>query len=79
MVLLQCQAVNLRSPGVDSLDFSDSRIRAVIAINPMTSLIFGPESMAQIEVPVLMMTASGDTVAPALPEQVIPFTWLTSP
>lgn len=79
VVLLQCQAENLRSPEVDSLNFTDSRIRAVIAINPMTSLIFGPESMAQIEVPVMMMAASGDTVAPALPEQVNPFTWLTTP
>ncbi|MGD1900473.1 MAG: alpha/beta hydrolase [Phormidesmis sp.] len=79
VVLLQCQAVNLAPLGVDSLNFSDPRIRAVVAINPMTSLIFGPESMAEVAVPVLMMAASSDTVAPALPEQVIPFTWLTTP
>ena len=79
VVLLQCQAANLRSPDVNSIDVTDPRIRAVIAINPMTSLIFGPESLSQIEVPVMLMAASGDTVAPALPEQVLPFTWLTTP
>lgn len=77
-VLLQCQAAVLPFP-VDSLDFYDPRIRAVIAINPVTSLIFAEESLAQIDVPVLMMAGSGDTVAPALSEQVRPFTWLTTP
>jgi len=75
-VLLQCQAAGLPFP-VDSLDFYDPRIRAVVAINPVTSLIFGKESLAQVNVPVLMIAGSGDTVAPALPEQVRPFTWLT--
>ncbi|MEL6939528.1 MAG: alpha/beta hydrolase [Cyanobacteria bacterium J06598_1] len=79
VVLLQCQAINLAPPNINELDFSDPRIKAVIAINPMTSLIFGPESMGDIEVPVMMMAGSSDTVAPALPEQVIPFTWLTTP
>ena len=75
-VLLQCQAAELPLP-VDSLDFYDPRIRAVVAINPITSLIFGEESLSQIDIPTLMMAGSGDTVAPALPEQVRPFTWLT--
>jgi len=79
VVLLQCQAVNLAAPDVDALDVSDSRIRAVVAINPLTSLIFGPDSLGQIEVPVMMIASSGDTVAPALPEQIRPFTWLTTP
>ncbi len=79
VVLLQCQAVNLASPDIDTLNFSDPRVRAVVAINPLTSLIFGPESIGQIDIPVLMVASSGDTVAPALPEQVRPFTWLTTP
>lgn len=77
-VLLQCQAAELPFP-VDSLNYYDPRIRAVVAINPVTSLIFGEESLSQIEVPILMMAGSGDTIAPALPEQVRPFTWLTTP
>ncbi len=77
-VLLQCQAANLPFP-VNSLSFRDPRIRAVVAINPITSLIFGQQSLSQVDVPVMMMAGSGDTVAPALPEQVRPFTWLTTP
>ena len=37
----------------------------------------GADSLAQIDVPTLMMAGSADTIAPALPEQVVPFTWLT--
>jgi len=80
-VLLQCQAANLGAPeglSAAELNFTDARIKAVIAINPMTKEIFGPESMAQIEVPVLMVAGSSDTVAPALLEQIVPFTWLRS-
>ena len=57
---------------------SDERIRAVVALNPVTSAIFGPESMAQIDVPLLMLTSSADTIAPALTEQIRPFSWLTN-
>ena len=76
-VLLQCQALNVAPVEGASISFRDPRIRAVIAINPMDSAILGADSMAQVEVPVLMMASSADTIAPALPEQVIPFTWLT--
>ena len=76
-VLLQCQALNIAPPDVSSTNFRDPRIQAVIAINPIDSVILGQSSLAQIEVPVLMMASSADTIAPALPEQVFPFTWLT--
>ena len=76
-VLLQCQALNVAPVEGASISFRDPRIRAVIAINPMDSAILGADSMAQVEVPVLMMASSADTIAPALPEQIIPFTWLT--
>ncbi len=75
-LLLQCQATALVSPERTSIDFYDPRIRAVVAINPITNAIFGPESLAKVNVPVLMIAGSADTVAPALPEQIIPFTWL---
>lgn len=85
-ILLQCQAVallpeegsNYVLEGQSSIDFSDPRVQAVVAINPIASTILGPESMAQIEVPVLMMTGSADTVAPSLPEQIQPFVWLNA-
>ncbi|MEL6854117.1 MAG: alpha/beta fold hydrolase [Cyanobacteria bacterium J06607_13] len=76
-LLLQCQAVELDPAERLTPSFEDPRIKAVVAINPITSRIFGQESIAQIEVPVLIMSGSRDTVAPALPEQVRPFTWLT--
>ncbi|MEL6777226.1 MAG: alpha/beta hydrolase [Cyanobacteria bacterium J06597_16] len=90
-LLLQCQAVALSPanepqgdaaeietmpPASESIVFTDPRIKAAIAINPIASTILGPKSLAQIEVPVLMMTGSADTVAPALPEQILPYTWL---
>lgn len=78
-LLLQCQALAVGAPDQSSIDFRDPRVKAVVAINPITNAIFGEDSLAQIDVPILMMTGSADTVAPALPEQIRPFTWLTGP
>ncbi len=78
-ILLQCQAVTLGGPDQTSLDFKDPRIKAVFAINPVANAIFGPDSISQINVPTFIMAGSADTVAPALPEQILPFTWLTTP
>ena len=78
-ILLQCQAVALGGPDQTSLDFKDPRIKAVFAINPVADAIFGPDSISQIDVPTFIVAGSADTVAPALPEQIIPFTWLTTP
>jgi predicted dienelactone hydrolase len=70
---LQCQALRLPA---DRYQLADSRIKAAIAINPITSGVFGPESLAQIKVPVMMMAGGRDIVAPALPEQIQPFAQL---
>lgn len=75
-LLLQCQLTRL--PKHD-YDFYDPRIKAVFAINPLTSTIFGKAGMESIEIPTLLLTASDDTVTPALTEQIQPFTWLESP
>jgi predicted dienelactone hydrolase len=72
-VLLQCQL--LRLPPAD-YDFGDPSIKAVFAINPLTSVIFGQEGLQEIEIPTLLVTGSDDTVTPALAEQIRPFTWL---
>ncbi len=76
-LLLQCQAAEIASPNQANLSFKDPRIKAIVAINPITSAVFGPESLGQVDIPVLMIAGSADTVAPALPEQIRPFTWLT--
>ncbi|NCJ05786.1 alpha/beta hydrolase [Synechococcales cyanobacterium C] len=74
-LLLQCQA--LRLP-LQNYDLKDDRVQAIIAINPIGSSLFGVESYAQVEVPVLMVAGSADTVSPALLEQIQPFAWLSS-
>ncbi|WP_071190569.1 alpha/beta hydrolase [Trichormus sp. NMC-1] len=74
-LLLQCLAINL--PNTE-YNLFDSRVKAVIAINPVNSSIMGKASLSQIKIPVMIISGSGDTIAPALPEQIIPFTWLTT-
>lgn len=74
-LLVQCRA--LEQPFSNELQ--DARIKAAIAINPVGSSIFGQEQFAQINTPLMLVSGSDDTVAPALPEQIKPFTWLTTP
>jgi predicted dienelactone hydrolase len=75
-LLLQCKALQL--PGTE-YNLRDERIQAAIAINPITSIIFGEEGISDINIPVMLVSSSADKVAPALPEQIKPFTWLTNP
>lgn len=75
-LLLQCRALALTP---SQYNFRDRRVKAVLAINPVSSSIFGPEGLGKIEIPVAIVTGSADTVAPALDEQIRPFTWLTTP
>jgi predicted dienelactone hydrolase len=49
-----------------------------IAINPVDSSVFGQAGLSQIDIPTMIVASSNDTVAPALPEQIRPFTWLTT-
>ena len=72
-MLLQCRASFL--PPID-FDRRDSRIKAVIAINPVTSTALGPESMGKIEIPTMMLGGSKDIAAPFVMEQAHPFLWL---
>lgn len=75
-LVLQCQALVL--PRRD-YDLADPRVKAVIAINPISNAVFGQESLSRIQVPTMIVGGSADTIAPALPEQIRPFTWLTTP
>ncbi|NMG07596.1 alpha/beta hydrolase [Brasilonema sp. UFV-L1] len=76
-LLLQCLAFSL--PESTTSNLSDSRVKVAIAINPIDSSVLGQASLSQIKIPIMMMASSVDTVAPALPEQIQPFTWLTTP
>ena len=77
-LLIQCLAWEI--PKEDTaISLKDDRIKAAIAINPLTSSVFGQENLSKIDIPVMIVSGSADPVTPALPEQIIPFTWLTTP
>ncbi|MEM9805591.1 MAG: alpha/beta fold hydrolase [Cyanobacteria bacterium P01_D01_bin.56] len=76
-LLLQCQAIQLANPSQTTLSLQDERVKAAIAINPITSVLFGQESFGQMTTPTMIVSSGADTVAPALQEQLVPFTWLT--
>jgi len=75
--LLQCLALQI-PPLLTENQLKDERIQAVIAINPLVSAVFGEESLLQIDIPVMLVSGSSDPITPSLPEQIIPFTWLTT-
>jgi predicted dienelactone hydrolase len=72
-LLLQCQAQQL--PKKD-YDFRDPRVKAAIAVNPITSGVFGAEGFKSIQAPVMMISGTADSITPPLAEQIEPFTWL---
>lgn len=75
-LLLQCEVLKLSS---SQHNLRDERVKAAIAINPLTSSVFGPNGLSQIKIPVTIVSGSADTVTPPLEEQIQPFTWLTTP
>jgi len=76
--ILQCQAQGLSTTDAKT-NLRDPRIKAVVAAYPLTSLLFGPEEMREIEVPALLLSGSQDFMAPAIEEQIHPFVWLNAP
>ncbi|MBD1912972.1 MULTISPECIES: alpha/beta fold hydrolase [unclassified Leptolyngbya] len=72
---LQCIATRLPN---FAYPLQDNRVRAAIAISPTISVVLGPESMSQIEVPTLMIGGSNDFVASVVQEQIHPFLWMTN-
>ena len=75
-LLLQCQASNLPS---QIQNLADPRVKAAISVNPIGSVIFGQDGLSQITMPLMIISSGSDTIAPALSEQIRPFTWLTNP
>ncbi len=70
---LQCRATQLFN---QNYPLADSRIAAIVSINPLASAVFSPSSLEKIQIPTLMISSGSDTIAPAVPEQIIPFTQL---
>ena len=76
-LLIQCLALQI--PTIDTnIDLKDHRITSAIVINPLTSSVFGAASLGKINIPVMMVSGSSDTITPSLPEQITPFTWLNT-
>ncbi len=75
-LLVQCKTVGLPPA---NYPLRDERVKAVIAVNPLSSSILGQRGLSQIQVPVMLVAGSQDVVTPAVPEQIRPFTWLTVP
>ncbi|MEM1368346.1 MAG: alpha/beta fold hydrolase [Cyanobacteria bacterium P01_H01_bin.15] len=72
---LQCLALELAP---QSLESRESRLRAIVAINPVANAILGPQELARVKIPALIIASTQDAIAPAIPEQVRPFEWLGS-
>ncbi|MEH1938877.1 MAG: alpha/beta hydrolase [Nostoc sp.] len=78
-LLLQCRALELSiSKSGKDYNLRDERVKAAIAVNPITSSIFGKAGLSQVKTPVMIVSSSDDTVAPALSEQILPFSWLAN-
>jgi predicted dienelactone hydrolase len=75
-ILVQCEAAKLPPA---TYPVQDERVKAVIAVNPVSSMLLGKSGLSQIQHPLMMVAGSEDIVTPAVPEQIRPFTWLTTP
>jgi predicted dienelactone hydrolase len=75
-VFLQCRASEIQ-PG--NYQIQDDRVKAVIAMNPLSSTVFGRKGISQIKIPVMLVGGSQDIFTPTVPEQIFPFTWLPNP
>jgi predicted dienelactone hydrolase len=73
-LLLQCRALELFRK---DYNFRDERVKAVLAINPVNSSIFGSQGLSQIKIPVFIVAGSYDPATPAIYEQLRSFPWLT--
>ncbi len=75
-LLVQCELLAVAQELSQSL--RDDRVTSAIAINPLTSHIFGQAGLSQVEIPVMVVAGTDDYLTPALPEQIQPFGWLAS-
>jgi predicted dienelactone hydrolase len=73
---LQCVAQDLPE---NRYQLQDPRIKQAIALNPTSSLMFGETGLEKVQVPTLILASSKDETTPALTEQIIGFTKITSP
>ncbi|MEL7052135.1 MAG: alpha/beta hydrolase [Cyanobacteria bacterium J06588_5] len=75
-MLIQCEISDLSNEAITVT--ADSRIKAVVALNPLASHILGESGLEQIDIPVMIVAGENDAFTPAVPEQIEPFNWLTT-
>ncbi|MGI2905887.1 alpha/beta hydrolase [Tolypothrix sp. VBCCA 56010] len=75
-VFLQCRALEVK-PAIYPI--KDERVKAILAMNPLDSTIFGSKGVSQIKIPTMLVAGSQDIFTPAVPEQIFPFTRLPNP
>jgi predicted dienelactone hydrolase len=71
--LLQCNAADL--PEVPT-DLEDQRVSQVVLLNPVIGRLFDEGSLAEVDIPTLMLAATDDSITPAVSQQFLPFTQL---
>lgn len=72
----QCLAQKLPE---NRYNLRDERVKAVISLNPTTSLLFGETGLSKIAVPTLVVSSSADKTTPALTEQIATFPKIPNP
>ncbi len=75
-VIWQCKATG---QVVKRSDFSDKRVKAVIAVNPVTNPIFSKKSMQEINIPILYISGTADIFAPPFSQQLGPYSAIQHP
>lgn len=74
--LLQCSAADL--PDLQE-SLRDQRVVQTIVLNPVIGRLFDQKSLAQVNVPTLMLAGTDDSITPAVSQQFLPFTQLQNP
>jgi len=73
--LIQCRVNELPDK---AYRLRDQRVKAVLAINPLSSRVFGQKGMENLKIPTMMLAGSNDLITPPVQEQIYPFAWLAS-
>lgn len=75
-LLLQCRALELPR---QNYNFREDRVKAIIALNPVDSSLFGANGLDNIQTPVFLLAGDQDLAAPAILEQIRSFLWINNP
>jgi len=71
---LQCAGAKLPN---STVRLRDKRVKRAIALNPMTSHLFGESGLEDVTIPTLIFSSSEDAITPTLTNQLKPFAQLS--